>query len=178
MPKHPLMLASLFLAACSACGHNQDDKSAIPEQTTRSQEATVQTVDLDGHAVAFFALGDAADYEGALQEQDSVYMFTTSRAFKLDAPKTLYVKDSVGSSSDCAAADYTGPQYMVLLIKPGSEPQIVRSTEGIESGGQTIPASDLATFPGALAAGTYVISADYLSFNKACTIKGHFSLTE
>ncbi len=176
MLKHPLLVIAL-LAAAPACGR-KDEKDSISEQTPRSQDASPQTVALDGKAVPFLSLGETVTYEGALAAQDGAFLFTAGRAFTLAAPATLFVRASSGASADCAAADYGGPSYMVLRIRDGAEPEIVRSTEGIEAGGNPIPATELATFPGALDAGTYVLTVDYVSLGKACAVKGGFTLAE
>ena len=178
MTTHPLLLTVLLLAATS-CGRN-DDKTNVTEQTPRaSQDARPQAaVILDGQSVPYVALGEAAAYSGVLTAHDGLFQFTTGRALHLDAPATLLLKESAGRNSDCEASDLTGPHYMIVKVKDGASGEIVRSTEGIETGEGPVPPTKLATFPGALDAGTYVIAVDFISVEKTCHVSGHFTLSE
>lgn len=175
-----LLTASLLSLAAAACGQAKDKDTS---QSTRPPEvpapdAAPRTVALDGRDVPFAPLGEPVAYEGRLTKQDDVYTYSTGRAFELAAPTTLFLREAEGTSTDCGTTDFGGPAYMVLKIVPGGEPEIVRSTEGIHAGGAEIPASSLATFPGELEAGTYVLTVDYLSLARDCLVAGRFTLAE
>ena len=188
----PLMMITLattfFLSSnyLVACGRQaKEEKKDTPSESTgggntSGGEANPQTVTIDGRQAPFVRVGDKISYDGKLKEDQGVNQFQEARAFVLTATTTLHVSDSVGTSSDCKSPeDYIGPTYMVLKmpVDPKADPEIVRSTEGIEtSGGTSIPATELAQFPGSLDAGTYVIVVDYLSIGKICSVTGSFVL--
>ncbi len=144
--------------------------------------AQTQTVELDGQKVAFASLGDAIDYQGVLNRASRAdpYTYNDGRAFRLDGAKTLRLEETFATSSDCAnAGDFVGPTYMVLAMVSGKDPEIIRTTEGAEvDGGSPIPRVALADFPGELKAGTYVLTVDYMSFDRPCHISGSFTLAE
>jgi hypothetical protein len=177
-----LALSTLVLVA-PGCGKVDDDdkpKDEEPAPGPGGGDATKQDLDIGGHKVPFAKQGDRITYEGALVEDGGVFQFSSGRAYELTATQTLHVKDPEGTSSDCVAPDdYMGPEYMLWKVEGSGNPTPVASTMEIETeDGTKIPATALASFPGTVQPGTYVLEVTFISFGKACAVKGAFTFAE
>jgi hypothetical protein len=169
-----LALSLVVAAAAPSCGR-KDAADQVADHTPRNAEALPKPVTLDGRSVDFVALTTPVSYAGALAPQDDTFAYSVSRAFALSATETLRLEQKADTSG-CAGAELSGPNYMVLRLEDGKDPQIVRSTEGVETGGGAVAATALAGFPGELPAGTYVLTVDYVALAKACDVAGEFTL--
>jgi hypothetical protein len=171
-----LAVATLILLFPAACGPDKGEPKKEEKPSGDASAMTVTAVTLDGENVPFMTPGETIAYEGKLAEDEGVYTYSESRALRVTEATTLTLANLRSTSLDCVAGDdFAGPDYLLLKLD-GERTTIVRSTIQITGDGVTIPATDPSEFPGALEPGTYVLSVDYLSGSKACTVKGAYSL--
>lgn len=171
-----LAVATMILLFPAACGPDKGEPKKDEAPSGDANGMAVTAVTIDGENVPFMTLGETISYEGKLTEDEGVYTLTESRALTLTDAKTLTLGNLRSTSLDCVAGeDFAGPDYLLLKLD-GETMTIVRSTIQISGDGVTIPATDPSEFPGALEPGTYVLSVDYLSGSKACTVKGAYTL--